>query len=390
MTSRPKLLFVDDEPSVLEGLALHTRKKFQVFTATSGAEALRYIKEKGPFAIVVSDMRMPEMDGAAFLRQARLNAPDTIRMLLTGYADIESAMTAVNEGYIFRFLTKPCNPVTLHAALDAALEQRRLVSADRLLLEEKVEQVTSQLLHAERLATLGTLAGGVGHELNNVMVVFLSVFGSIKQCAETQMSPTPEDIEELTWVSDHLKTHASHLLNLGRSNNADDGGTCNLSALLEQTLSMLKISGRTKRAAIHVSTPNAEVWVKANRVRVEQILINLIGNAVDAMERLSERTPTITITLQKNNCSAICQVQDNGCGIPEDKLERIFDAYYTTKPAGVGTGLGLPVVRQIVQSYQGELRVESKAGVGSTFTFTLPLMSQNSTSNIVTKSATPL
>jgi signal transduction histidine kinase len=368
---RPKLLFVDDEPSVLEGLALHTRRKFQVSTATSGAEALQKMKQEGPFAIVVSDMRMPEMDGAAFLRQARRLAPDTIRMLLTGYADVESAMTAVNEGYIFRFLTKPCNPDALHAALSAAIEQRRLVSADRLLLEEKVEQITSQLLRAERLATLGTLAGGVGHELNNVMVVFMSVFGSIRSCATESTPPTRDDVEEMSWVAEHLKTHASHLLNLGRANTSEDG-SCNLSALTEQTLAMLKIIGRTKRVEVQLSAPS-DLFVKASRVRVEQVLINLIGNAADATEGISGRTPKLNISLQKKGDFAVCSIQDNGCGIPEDKREKIFDAYYTTKPADRGTGLGLPVVREIIRSYQGEMHVESQQDIGSCFSFQLPL-----------------
>jgi C4-dicarboxylate-specific signal transduction histidine kinase len=373
LTERPKILFVDDEPSILEGLAIHVRRKFQVSTATSGTEGLQKLKREGPFSIVVSDMRMPEMDGSAFLRQVRLTAPDTIRMLLTGYADLESAMNAVNEGYIFRFLTKPCDPKPLHKALDAALEQRRLVSADKILLEDKVQQITAQLLHAERLATLGTLAGGVGHELNNVMVVFLSVFGSIRNNAEDGQPPSLEDIEELSWVSDHLKMHASHLLNLGRTNTPEEGN-CDMSALLESTLSMLRIAGRVRRVNIETSLPSNPLWVRASRVRMEQVLINLIGNAVDATESLTHRSPELKISLQRKEPFALCRIQDNGCGIPVDKLQSIFEPYYTTKPPGQGTGLGLSVVKQIIESYQGKLTLESTPAEGSSFNFSIPLV----------------
>jgi response regulator RpfG family c-di-GMP phosphodiesterase len=134
--ARPRVLCVDDEPHVLEGLTLHLRRAFEVHTATSGAQGLEALGQNGPFAVALSDMRMPEMNGAAFLARVQQKAPDTVRMLLTGYADLQSAIVAVNEGQIFRFLTKPCPPDQLRLAFDAAAEQHRLVTAERDLLEQ--------------------------------------------------------------------------------------------------------------------------------------------------------------------------------------------------------------------------------------------------------------
>jgi CheY-like chemotaxis protein len=131
-----KVLCVDDEPNVLEGLSLHIRRSYQVFTATSGAEALDTLRREPAIAIVVSDMRMPGMNGAALLSQARAVAPDTVRMLLTGQADLESAIAAVNDGQIFRFLTKPCAPPALLKAVGAAATQHRLITSERVLLEQ--------------------------------------------------------------------------------------------------------------------------------------------------------------------------------------------------------------------------------------------------------------
>ncbi len=133
---RLKVLCVDDEPHVLEGLALHLRRAYRVVTATSGQAGLEELAKQGPFAVVLSDMRMPAMDGAAFLSQVREVAPDTTRMLLTGHAEFNSAIAAVNEGRIFRFLTKPCPPDQLRSAFDAAAEQHRLVTSERVLLEQ--------------------------------------------------------------------------------------------------------------------------------------------------------------------------------------------------------------------------------------------------------------
>ncbi len=133
---RPRILCVDDEPNVLEGLALHLRRKYDMWTAPNGPDALALLECDGPPEVIMSDMRMPGMDGATFLGQARQLYPDAVRMLLTGQADMASAISAVNHGQIFRFLTKPCAPSDMLAAVAAAFEQHRLITAERVLLEQ--------------------------------------------------------------------------------------------------------------------------------------------------------------------------------------------------------------------------------------------------------------
>jgi len=131
-----KILCVDDEPRVLEGLQRNLQARYTVVTAASGAEALDRIHENKDLAVVISDMRMPEMDGAVFLRHARTLLPNAVRILLTGHADINAAMKAVNEGQIFRFLTKPCAPNHLLAVLDEASRQYELITAEKVLLQQ--------------------------------------------------------------------------------------------------------------------------------------------------------------------------------------------------------------------------------------------------------------
>ena len=135
-TTKPTVLCVDDEPQVLEGMALHLRRRYIVATAGSGADALRTLGVNRSIAVIVSDMRMPAMDGATFLARAKQVAPDAVRMLLTGQSGLDAAIAAINHGQIFRFLTKPCAPPVLLAAIDAAAEQHRLLTAERVLLEQ--------------------------------------------------------------------------------------------------------------------------------------------------------------------------------------------------------------------------------------------------------------
>lgn len=132
--TKPTILCVDDEPQVLSGLMLLLRRHFDVITAHAGADGLAAIQARRDIQVVMSDMRMPGMDGAAFLKEARKLLPDAPRILLTGNADVESAIAAVNDGQIFRFLIKPCPPDTVTNTLLAAVEQYRLLTAERVLL----------------------------------------------------------------------------------------------------------------------------------------------------------------------------------------------------------------------------------------------------------------
>src|ERR1700723_241893 len=132
----PQVLCVDDEPRVVEGLALHLRRDYQVLTANGAQKALQVLKENGAPAVIVSDMRMPGMDGATLLKHVKQLYPETTRILLTGEPGRDAAIAAVNEGQIFRFLTKPCPPDQLRLAIDAGVNHHRMLSAERILLQE--------------------------------------------------------------------------------------------------------------------------------------------------------------------------------------------------------------------------------------------------------------
>jgi len=131
-----KILFVDDEPSVLDGYRRMLHREFEVETAVGAEEGLAAVFDRGPYAIVISDMRMPGLNGAQYLAHVRQISPDTIKMLLTGFTDLSAAMDAVNEGNIFRFLTKPCEKDVLTNAIEEGLVQYRLVTAEKNLLEK--------------------------------------------------------------------------------------------------------------------------------------------------------------------------------------------------------------------------------------------------------------
>ena len=148
----PRILCVDDDSNLLDGLARTLRGHYKVETSVSGVAALEHLKTVEAYAIVVSDQRMPQMDGVTFLSHIRAQAPGTIRVLLTGQADMESAIAAVNEGNIFRFLTKPCATAVLLKALGACMEQHRLIASEKILLEQTLRGSIKALIDILSLA----------------------------------------------------------------------------------------------------------------------------------------------------------------------------------------------------------------------------------------------
>lgn len=166
----PRVLCVDDEPRVLEGLLLHLRKDYSVHGATSGSEALQRLKEMGGASVVISDMRMPGMDGATLLRHVMTAYPDTTRILLTGDGGRDAAVAAVNEAQIFRYLTKPCTPDQLRAAVDAGVGQHALMQAERKVLKETLIGCIQAL--TDMLALANPVAFGRASRVKRVAMEF--------------------------------------------------------------------------------------------------------------------------------------------------------------------------------------------------------------------------
>jgi len=164
---KPRILFVDDEQHLLESLATLLRREYDVQIANSGKEALQKLSEIKDISVVVSDFRMPQMDGATFLHEVMVRAPAATRILLTGEAGVDGAKDAVNKGQIFRFLTKPCPTDQLKEALQAGIDLHRLVSAERLVMQETLLECIAALM--EVLAVTNPVAFGRAQRIKRLV-----------------------------------------------------------------------------------------------------------------------------------------------------------------------------------------------------------------------------
>lgn len=238
-------------------------------------------------------------------------------------------------------------------------------------IEAKLDQTRGSLLLAERRATLGTLAGGVGHELRNIAQIQVAAVDQLQQALQANEDVTElarSIMPDLERVGEHITAHGNRLMQLARPG-PDRVAPIDLGAVIRDSVAMLQWAGKLRRIDVQTNVGDQPFTVTVNRTRIEQILVNLIGNAVDA---IGDREGTVTIELRGDDKRVVCTVADTGPGIAPEHLEKIFQAFFTTKPDDRGTGLGLPVAREIVESYGGKLRVASTLGVGTTFTFDLP------------------
>lgn len=162
-----KILLVDDELKILQSMRRQLRKRFEIVIAENGAEALTVLKSKGPFAVIVSDMRMPGMDGVQLLSRVKESHPNVVRMMLTGDADQTTASEAVNAGRIFRFLNKPCSITSLETSLALAVRHHKLLTAEKELLNKTVKG--SITVMAELLSLANPTAFSSGYRIKPIV-----------------------------------------------------------------------------------------------------------------------------------------------------------------------------------------------------------------------------
>lgn len=238
-------------------------------------------------------------------------------------------------------------------------------------IESQLEQARASLLIAERRATLGTLAGGVGHELRNIAQIQVAAVDELSSALAANEDVTElarTILPDLERVGEHITTHGNRLMQLARPG-PDRVESLDLDGIIRDVVLMLRGAAKLGRLDVKLVFKTDPLMVTVNRVRIEQIIFNLVVNAVDA---IGEAPGAITITTYEDEHGrAICTIGDTGSGMAPETLARIFEPLFTTK-GDKGTGFGLPVARDIVESYGGSLTCESKLGAGTTFKFDLP------------------
>ena len=359
LTPAPRILFVDDEPAILSAVKrLLRRDHYEVETALDGERGLEVFRRFRP-SVVVSDHRMPGMSGVEFLVAARKIDPEPVRVILTGCTDLPSAEAAINEGEVWRFLTKPWNDEDLRATIAGAAERFRLVAENRLM--------------ADKLSSIGLLAGGVAHELNNPIGGILA-FSQMMQKDFPAGSQTGADLKQIEDAAHRAKRIVADLLDFARTSRGATQRVMRLHESAEKAITLARFQIRGPGIEIEVAADPSAPSVFADPNRIEQVALNLLANAIQAVGASGRGRGQIRVRTFTEGDAVCLSVSDDGPGIPAEARDRIFDAFYTTKSAGEGTGLGLTISLGIVRDAGGTIELASQPGQGATFTIKLPAL----------------
>ncbi len=367
-----RLLLVDDENDFRRTVAKRlTKRGLDTKQAASGEECLEILK-KDPVDVVVLDVKMPGMDGIETLHHIKKNHPKTEVIMLTGHSTTQDGVNGIKTG-AFDYLSKPIELEHLLGKIRQAHE--KLVREEEKRKEgdfrAKMEQ---QMIATERLASLGTLAAGVAHEINNPLAIIRESTGwmkSILNKEELAHIPRKGDFEMALGKIEKGVERARRITHqlLGTVKQTDSTlSEVDLKELVDETVGLLQKEAINKDVKIiqEIDPAICAIWTDPYKLR--QVLINIITNAIYATGSGGK----ITITLEPIDDRVALTVQDTGQGIPKEHLEKIFEPFFSTKPPGEGTGLGLFVTRSIIEKLGGEMDVESQFGRGTRFFIKLP------------------
>jgi signal transduction histidine kinase/GGDEF domain-containing protein len=377
-----KILVVDDEKDIRNFLlkALTRIAGFQVDLAENGREALKKI-EKEKFDLVLTDLKMPEVDGLHLITEIFRSKPEVLTVLMTGHGTIDSALEAMKHG-ASDYLTKPLNLDETILRLKKVLEEKqRFVTLKDYA--EQLERANQELRKVDAMKS--EFVSVASHELrtplaaikNSIQLVLSEKTGAINENQTKFLSMAERNINRLTNI-------LNDLLNLSKieSGNIElKFGDVVLKSLIELTVSALQPQADGKSIKIIIETPDGLPPVYGDKDKIEQILINLIGNAIKfTPEGGNIFVSGIPFSEEREgglSHKVAISVKDTGIGIPHEHLSSIFDKFFqvegTLQRSVGGTGLGLAITKGLVEAHQGKIWAESEVGKGSAFTFTLPV-----------------
>jgi signal transduction histidine kinase len=368
-----RVLVVDDEKDFLESLAQRLKLRgLDVRTATNGLAALAALDEEVA-DVVVLDVRMPEMDGIETLRRIKESHPRVEVVMLTGHADLNSALEGMRFGF-FDYLTKP---VEISELVDKIQEAGRRRRGEEIAAGETFGgKLREHMIMADRLASLGELSASIAHEVNNPLAIIAESSGWL-QDRFARDPEIPSSLAEAATLAlgkidravERARRISQNLLRFARAPDAFLSEVV-LADLGAEVIDLT--SARAHEKGVHVDLDGSTDFDAActtDEYQLRQVLLNIVTNAIQAVEPGGN----VVLTVESTNDGVVFSVIDDGPGIPEENIERIFEPFFSTKPADHGTGLGLSVCRGITERLGGRIEVENRLGSGCTFRIVLPL-----------------
>ena len=361
------ILVIDDEDSMHDSCTQSLeREGHRVLCAYTGSEGLQVLREERPDAVLL-DLKLPRRNGINVLQEISAIDPTIVTVVITGYATIETAVEAMKYG-ASDFLPKPFTPDELRLIVNRALEKRKLLVKTKKLEEEKNRI-------KENFVTIIT------HELRSPLVAveqyFEVILGGIAgDIQDTQREILTKCKRRVMWLLSLVNEWLS-MARIQDTLSLKEPNECSIDGVLQEAIDLVRIQAEEKNIDIIFTIPDAIPAFMGNHELLVHLFMNLFSNAI----KYNQPGGRIVSTVTDMGDSLNMRIQDTGMGIPEECIPFIFDEFYRVRRNSVdairkyrdtGTGLGLTIVKKIVDAHNGDIRVESQVDVGSTFTVTLP------------------
>ena len=369
------ILLVDDEEGIRKVLSiLLADMGYQVHTAATGAEALRTFEKLRP-SMVLTDIKMPEMDGIELLRKLKQISPDTEVIMITGHGDMDLAIKSVKYEAT-DFVTKPINDEVLEIALKRAHERitmRRKLDDYTHNLEQLVRDKTKKLVEAERLAAIGQTVAGLSHAIKNITGGLKGGAFVLEKGIELgEHKYLMQGWEMIKGNVDKITNLSLDLLNYAKDSRPDFQA-CDPGQPLREVVDLMRPRAKANGIDLSARFDKDIGPCHFDPDLIHHSLLNLVTNALDACiaDSGKKEKKVMVRAIKKHGWGVEYQVEDTGCGMTAEIKKKIFQSFFSTKGTD-GTGIGLMITKKIIDEHKGEITAESKVGAGSTFVIRIP------------------
>ncbi|MFI5453513.1 ATP-binding protein [Pedobacter sp. UC225_61] len=354
-TPTVRVLYIDDEENNLQAFKASFRRQYEIYTAISAAEGLKILQNVN-VQVIIADQKMPNTTGVEFFKSITETFPDPMRILLTGYTDIEALADAINHGDIYRYITKPWNDLELHNSIKNAYDayKAKIDLRNKIAELEKTNDELNRFIYS------------ISHELRAPLVSVIGIVGLVKM--EGLYNSSGEYWSLIETCSNKLDYYIQKTLQYYKNNKTvADKSPVDFNKLISELIEVYSYTDKDTRFTVNI---DQEVEFKGDLFRIEVILGNLISNAIK-YQKVTELNKKVNIDVEVTKEFAQISITDNGMGILNEHLEKIFTQFFKSK-VHHGSGLGLFIVKEALNKIEGRISVSSDVDHGTTFKITIP------------------